>query len=158
MIEEQATVVAVDHDRVTVTSKIKSACSGCQQVDNCGSGQVAKAFPQKNLSLTLKSSLALKPGDTVVIGLQESAMLQAAWQVYIWPLIGLILASGISQWLVINAIFSHEAFALLFGGLGGVAGFLLAKRQQISSANCAKLAPKIVRLESQSITIAEIND
>ena len=59
MIEEQATVTFIDDDNVTVTSDIKSACGGCQQIDNCGSGQVAKAFPQKKLSLTLKSPLAL---------------------------------------------------------------------------------------------------
>jgi len=55
MIEEQATVVAINDNNVTVTSDIKSACSGCQQVDNCGSGQVAKAFPQKKLSMNLIS-------------------------------------------------------------------------------------------------------
>ena len=158
MIEEQATVVAIDNDNVTVTSLIKSACGGCQQVDNCGSGQVAKAFPQKKLSLTLKSSLALKLGDNVVLGLNESALLQSAWQVYLWPLLGLFLASWLGQWLVINSILPHEIFAIMLGAIGGFCGFTLAKKQQIKSTACAKLAPKIIRRENQNITITEITD
>tara|TARA_R110000737_G_scaffold298125_1_gene304962 strand:+ start:1328 stop:1804 length:477 start_codon:yes stop_codon:yes gene_type:complete len=158
MIEEQATVVAIEHDNVTVTSLIKSACGGCQQLDNCGSGQVAKAFPQKQLSLTLKSSLALEVGDNVVLGLNESALLQSAWQVYLWPLLGLLFASWFGQWLVNNGTLSHEFFAIVFGIIGGFCGFTLAKRQQIKSAACAKLAPKIMRRENQNIAITEITD
>lgn len=158
MIEEQASVVAIDKDKVTVVSAIKSACSGCQQVDNCGSGQVAKAFPQKNLSLTLTSSLPLKLGDKVVLGLNESALLQSAWQVYLWPLLGLLLASWFGQYLVNNAIFSHEILAIMLGSLGGYCGFILAKNQQLKSATCAKLAPKILRKEKQNIPFTEITD
>ena len=158
MIEEQATVVAIDEDNVTVTSTIKSACGSCQQVDNCGSGQVAKAFPQKKLSLTVKSPLALSLGDNVVLGLNESALLQSAWQVYLWPLVGLIAASWLGQWMVINNIFNHEVFAIALGVFGGYVGFSLAKKQQIKSATCAKLAPKILRKENQNIVITEITD
>ena len=158
MIEEQARVVAIDNDNITVTSNIKSACSGCQQVDNCGSGQVAKAFPQKKLSLTLTSSLPLKLGDNVVLGLNESALLQSAWQVYLWPLMGLLLASWLGQWLVNNDVFAYELLAIALGVFGGFFGFMLAKRQQINSATCAKLAPKILRRENQNISITEITD
>jgi sigma-E factor negative regulatory protein RseC len=158
MIEEQATVVSIDDDNITVTSNIKSACGGCQQVDNCGSGQVAKAFPQKKLSLTLKSSLVLELGDNVVLGLNESALLHSAWQVYLWPLIGLLLASWAGEWLVINGILGHEIFAIVLGVIGGFLGFSLAKRQQLSSAACAKLAPKILRRESENIPITQISD
>jgi sigma-E factor negative regulatory protein RseC len=158
MIEEQATVVAIEDDHVTVTSTIKSACGSCQQVDNCGSGQVAKAFPQKKLTLTVQSSMALELGDNVVLGLNESALLQSAWQVYLWPLLGLLLASWFGQWLVLNAIVVHEVFAILFGVFGAYCGFSLAKKQQLKSATCAKLAPKILRRENQNIAITEIAD
>jgi sigma-E factor negative regulatory protein RseC len=158
MIEEQATVVGIDDDNITVTSTIKSACGSCQQLDNCGSGQVAKAFPQKKLSLTVKTSMALELGDNVILGLNENALLQSAWQVYLWPLLGLLLASWFGQWLVVNAVLPHEFFAIILGVIGGFCGFTLAKRQQIKSATCAKLAPKIIRRESQNIPITEITD
>ena len=107
---------------------------------------------------TLKSPLALELGDNVILGLNESALLQSAWQVYLWPLLGLIMASWFGQWLVINAILPHEIFAIIFGIIGGFSGFLLAKKQQIKIAMCEKLAPKILRREFQNIAITEITD
>jgi sigma-E factor negative regulatory protein RseC len=158
MIEERAIVVAIEKDNITVTSELKSACSGCQQVDNCGSGQVAKAFPQKQLSLTVKSTLPLQLGDKVIIGLNESALLSSAWQVYLWPLFGLLAAAWFGQWLVNGNILGHEIFAIFFAIIGGYAGFLLAKKQQSKLESCAELAPKIIRRPNQNITITEITD
>ena len=158
MIEESATVVAIENDNVTVTSELKSACSGCQQVDNCGSGQIAKAFPQKQLTLTVKSTLPLNIDDKVVLGLNESALLSSAWQVYLWPLLGLLIASWSGQWLVNSGFFPHEFFAIIFGFCGGYAGFLLAKQQQSKLHKCAELAPKIIRSQNQNIVITEITD
>lgn len=158
MIEETATVVAIAADNVTVTSELKSACSGCQQVDNCGSGQVAKAFPQKQLTLTVKSNLPVKLGDKIVLGLNESALLSSAWQVYLWPLLGLIFASWIGQSLLNQAIIIHEVIVILLAFIGGFVGFLLAKIQQDKRENCAILAPKILRIQPQNITITEITD
>ena len=126
MIEENATVVSIDlaasetvehivSNKITVESTIKSSCSGCNQVDNCGSGQVAKAFPQPKLSLDLYTDLPVKVGDTVVIGLSDKYLLLSAWQVYLWPLLGLVVASALGQWFVENDVFGHELIAIAFG-------------------------------------------
>jgi sigma-E factor negative regulatory protein RseC len=151
MIEEKAIVVAVKDEMVTVTSEVKSACSGCQQVDNCGSGQVAKAFPQKKLSLTLLSKLSLNIGDVVVIGLNESQLLKTAWQVYLWPLIGLIFGAWLGQYFVVEGMFKHEVFAIVLSVITGYAGFYLARSQQNKNQNCAHLAPQILRVEEKNI-------
>lgn len=153
MIEEKATVVAIDRNQVTVTSDVKSACSGCQQVDSCGSGQVAKAFPQKKLSLTLITDLPVKLGDVVVIALNESQLLRAAWQVYIWPLIGLLLGAWFGEYLLSNQIIAHELIAIVIAGMSGYCGFLMAKWQQQKAQHCAHLAPQILRIEKHA-TIA----
>ena len=169
MIEENATVVAIEltadkntgltaMHKVTVESQIKSSCSGCKQVDNCGSGQVAKAFPQAKLSLELETELAVKVGDTVVLGLSDKHLLLTAWQVYLWPLLGLVIASVFGQWLVENSIFSHELFAIALGVLGGYIGFSLARHQQKRGKYCNLLIPKILRIHNSMINIVEITD
>ena len=141
MIKETATVAAINHQDITVVSELKSACSGCQQVEQCGSGQVANAFPTKKLSLTLKSELSLNIGDKVVLGLNESALLSSAWQVYFLPLLGLILAAWLGQWLVITALIP-ELIAITIAGLGAVLGFYLAKYLQAKKQ--AEIEPKIL--------------
>lgn len=169
MIEENATVVSIHPaesenadkivgNKVTVESAIKSSCSGCKQVDNCGSGQVAKAFPQPKLNLDLYTELPVKIGDTVVIGLSDKHLLLSAWQVYLWPIIGLVIASTLGQWFVENSIFNHELFAITFGVFGGYLGFCLAKHQQKRGKYCDLLIPRILRINPSAINIVEITD
>lgn len=156
-MEELAKVVHVDNHTISIMSEVKSACSGCQQVDNCGSGQVAKAFPTKKLSLTLQSDLPLKVGDTVVLGLSDDDLLQSAWQVYLFPLIGLISFAGIGQYFISNGFLPHELFGVLLSTLGGYLGYVLARNKQSSPKNKAKLTPKILRIITEKIPSIEVN-
>ncbi|XQW84306.1 SoxR reducing system RseC family protein [Thalassotalea piscium] len=157
MIEENGRVTAIDNDhQVTVVSEIKSTCSSCKQVDSCGSGQVAKAFPQKHLELKLTCHLPVRVGDDVVLGLSEKMLLSSAWRVYCWPLLGLICFSFLGQWLVEQQVFVHELLAIVFGIAGGYLGFLLAKKHQHHPKNQQALAPVIVRIAPKSIPVTQI--
>lgn len=156
MIEEQARVVAVDGSQVTVSSNIKSTCSNCEQVDNCGSGQISKAIPQKVLTVKLETNLTVNIGDNVVLGLSERQLLQAAWQVYLWPLCGLLLFSAIGQWLFQQSFFNSELYAIVLGLVGGYSGFYLAYYQQNTKQGCQKLAVSILRILPATIQITEV--
>lgn len=156
MIEEMATVVAINQDKVTLESQVKSSCSSCQQVDNCGSGQVAKAIPLKKLTLVVSSKLSLNIGDSVVLGLPEKGLLQVAAQVYLLPLTGLIAASALGQYLVSLGILPHELFAILLGITGGYSGYRLAKYRQKNSKKAKLLQPEILRRAGQTIAVTEI--
>jgi len=166
MIEENAIVtllysqsddvITPSLNTVKVESEIKSSCSGCKQVDNCGSGQVAKAFPQAKLSLDLETHLPVKVGDTVVLGLSDKHLLLSAWQVYLWPILGLIAASVLGQWFVEQQIFVHELLAVVLGFFGGYIGFLLARYQQKRGKYCQLLIPRILRIKNSPINIVEI--
>jgi len=155
VIEEIATVTAINERTVTVTSQIKSSCSGCAQVDSCGSGQIAKAIPQRQLILTLPypkeiDSNTLNVGDCIILGLPENDVLASAGQVYLLPLSGLIAFSAFGQWLLNQHFFIHELFALAFGLLGGFLGYRLAKYRQKKGRRALKLQPKILRTLSAS--------
>ena len=153
MIEELATVTIVDEDMVTVTSQIKSSCSGCAQVDTCGSGQIAKVLPKRQLTLTVYYPNNTKPtnaklavGDCVVLGLPERDVLSSAGQVYLLPLVGLVSFSAVGQWLLNNKVLGHELLALGLGVIGGYIGFKLAKFNQTQSRQAVKLQPRILRV------------
>jgi len=157
MIEELARVISVSHKNITVICDIKSACDGCKQVDSCGSGQVAKAFPQKQLSINLKTELTVKNGDMVVIGLSERCVLESAWQVYLLPILFLISFSGIGQWFVEQSVFSHEVYAIFLGMAGGYLGYRLASYLQSSKNKIDKLIPKVLRILPETIPVTEIS-
>jgi len=156
VIEQQAKVIAVEGNNVVVESMVNSTCSGCQQIDSCGSGQISKAFPQKKLSYEIVTELSVKEGDRVVIGLSEKLLLSAAWQVYLWPLIGLILASLFGQWLIELEILMHELLAVAVGVLGGYTGFFFAKKKQSQMAKCQQWAPQLVKVIQDPISVTQI--
>ncbi|MGL1959254.1 MAG: SoxR reducing system RseC family protein [Colwellia sp.] len=160
MMEELVTVVAVHNNQISVVSQIKSSCSSCSQIDTCGSGQIAKAIPHKELAFTLSYDLAIKKrlkdqtikaGDCLIIGLPEIDVLHSAWQVYLFPIFGLIGSSALSQWLLLNGFLTHEMYALLLGCFGGYLGYLFAKRQQSNTSD--QLLPKILRLIPQDLSV-----
>lgn len=146
MIEETATVNSVEDDWVEVTSEIKSTCSSCQQIDSCGSGQVAKAFPQKNLSLRLPTKdfkPSLKVGDKVIIAIPQGRLMSSLARVYGLPLLFLIMFSGIGQITIAQS--THEIFSILFGFIGGYLGFRLAKYIENQKNNQTNLAPYLLK-------------
>lgn len=155
MIKELANVVAIEAGQVTVTSQIKSSCSGCVQVDTCGSGQIAKALPQAKLTLTLPYDIkqlgkALKLGDSVILALPEKQVLSSAGQVYLFPLFGLIAFSALGQWLLKQQVLPHELIALSIGLSGGYLGYKLAKFKQKQGKHSENLQPKIISVQSST--------
>jgi sigma-E factor negative regulatory protein RseC len=164
MIEEVAHVIAVsptefDSDKqthrenaiekiyqVTLESEIKSSCGSCSQIDTCGTGQISKALPQRQTRFTLHSTIPIKVGDKVIIGLSEQALLTSAWQVYLWPVLGLILMATLSLWALENTMLSHELYSLLLGSLGAFLGHKFACYKQNKSACAEKMKPQILRI------------
>ena len=160
MIKELANVVSIGIGQVTVTSQIKSSCSGCAQVDTCGSGQVAKSLPQAKLTLTLPYDInslgrELKEGDCVVLAIPEKHVLSSAGQVYLLPLAGLISFSALGQWLYKLQILPHELIALAFGLTGGYLGYRLAKFNQKLGKQSTNLQPKIIEVLPNNKTISK---
>ncbi|WP_394172213.1 SoxR reducing system RseC family protein [Thalassotalea litorea] len=145
MIEETARVTRVEGNQVDVESVVKSGCSSCQQIDTCGSGQVAKGLGVRHMKLTLTTELELLVGDEVVIALPQSQLLSAALQVYILPLIGLIAAGAFGQFFLVQQWALHELSALALAVIGGVSGFYLARFMQQQPKRKQALEVKILR-------------
>jgi sigma-E factor negative regulatory protein RseC len=157
MIEETAQVIEKHNDVVLVKSKVKSSCSACHQSETCGSGQIAKAFPQKSLVTTAKCDIDVDVGDTVIISLPEKALLTSAWQVYCLPLLGLVLGGGVGQWFLLQQILSVELVAVLLSLIGGYVGFKLARFLQHQDKVAQSLQPVVVKVLPSTIPVTEIH-
>ncbi|QOL25584.1 SoxR reducing system RseC family protein [Thalassotalea sp. LPB0316] len=155
MIQETATVNNVGENWVEVTSEIKSTCSSCQQIDTCGSGQVAKVFPQKSLSLRLSTD-SFKPtlavGDKVVIAIPQDKLLTSLARVYGLPLAFLIAFAGFGQVLFGQTTSELLTIALAIGG--GYLGYRIAQYLENQQNHQANLAPYLVKkLPSHDIPV-----
>ena len=160
MIEEIAKVITIENNElaaadslknITVQSQVKSSCGQCHQLEHCGSGQVAKALPKRKLTLKLVTKLPVKIGDDVVLGLSEKNMLTVAWQVYLWPILGLIIGAAIGQYLVQQMQLTNELLAIFLGFSGGYTGYRLAKFWQSYNQASLNMMPKVLRIKSSSV-------
>ena len=156
MIEEQAKVIAIENGEIIVESKVKSTCSACQQVDNCGSGQVAKAIPHRKLTVKLANELNLVVGENVVLGIPENQLLKSAWQVYCLPLLGLILGAGLGQFITHQFQLTQELLSIILGAFGAYGGFKYAIFLQSQLTEQENLTPKLLRKQVETINIVEI--
>ncbi|WP_417579459.1 SoxR reducing system RseC family protein [Nitrincola sp.] len=129
MLEEVAQVSEVHPDHLVIETRRLSACQSCQSHDNCGQRKLAGLFGSKPAFLKIANpeGLSTQPGQSVVIGLHEGAILKSSLLLYLMPLLVLIGASLLASWF-----FDRELIVILAGITGLSGGFWLAR---ILSAN-----------------------
>lgn len=96
MIEETARVAHVQGRRVWISAIERSACGSCAQ-GGCSTRVLAKMLPRRDLEVD--SALPLSPGDLVVVGIDESALLKSSLMLYIFPLLSLFCGAALAQWV-----------------------------------------------------------
>jgi len=126
VIEELAKVNAVDYagGMITVEVQRQSTCGSCSVRSGCGSSVLAKALGQRRSLLRINySEQDLRIGDSVILGLSESALIKGSLAVYTIPLLLMlgfaILGDFLSrQFLFWDADNSSVVFALFGLALG----------------------------------------
>lgn len=100
----------------------KTSCNSCQARKGCGSHMLNKLGPKNAHVMQIASSKPLQPGQRIELGIKESSLLGSALLVYMTPLFGLFLVSGLFQ-----ALFSSDLAAACGALLGGI-GVLLSPK------------------------------
>lgn len=117
-MKEIAEVVAVDGRRITLSTQLKTACSGCQQNTICGAGILSKMFADRNARFTVDSDLRLQIGDRVEITMDEADFTRYALLLYGLPIIGLFVAAMLLTHL--SALPEGIIILLSFGAFGAI--------------------------------------
>jgi sigma-E factor negative regulatory protein RseC len=98
MLEESAIVVKIEHGQVWVVGMQNNACAGCAQKMSCSSTALASILKKK--PVPVDSELTLQIGDTVIVAIDESVLLRAAFSLYLLPLIALFIGAGVADSVV----------------------------------------------------------
>lgn len=120
MLEQQATVTRIEGEQVYIKSLQTSACSSCSSQESCGTSVYAKFLPEREMMLT--SSLDLKAGDTVIVGIEETHLVKASLFAYLLPLVIMLLIVGFYD--------GSELSTTLVAGAGLAAGLWLVHKLQ----------------------------
>ncbi|ESQ10219.1 MAG TPA: Fis family transcriptional regulator [Chromatiaceae bacterium] len=95
MIEQEASVIAVADGSALVDVQRQSSCSACDAGAHCGTSVLAKLFGNGNATrVRILDHIGLTPGERVVIGIRNRALVRASLTAYLLPLLTLIAAAG----------------------------------------------------------------
>lgn len=138
MITEQAVVTACSDGKVEVSLQRASACGHCELSRGCGTGAIGRLLGNRRRPLVIDTDQPLKPGDHVLLGLSESALVRASLLVYGLPLVAMIAAG-----LFAAALGLAEAWIALISVAGFFAGFKYASRRS-RKLEASPLTPHIL--------------
>ena len=94
MLTEPAIVTRCGDNLIEVELQRQSACGGCELAKGCGTGALGRLLGHRSKPLVIESAQSLMPGDRVMLGLSEAALVKASLLVYGLPILGM-LAGGL---------------------------------------------------------------
>lgn len=151
MIEETAIVVDINDDGVWVETQRKSACSSCSVNKGCGTSALSKVVGNRSNRVRVISPVDVSIGESVVIGIKESALVRGSFAVYMIPLILMFWLALLGEWLAQQYLWSEGLTSMLGGLLGLVLGFLWLKRYSRKIRNDDRFQPVILHKQNEVV-------
>ncbi|MDJ0806006.1 MAG: SoxR reducing system RseC family protein [Gammaproteobacteria bacterium] len=146
MIEESARVIAAEGDFALVETQASAACGACSSAGTCSTSVISGLFKRRHNRLRVLNPIDARPGQQVVIGLQEQALVNASLLAYLLPLICMLLLAVTGQQLAEYWQWSKAELSSIAGGLLGlIIGLGLLRRFTLHSQKNPGFQPVILR-------------
>ncbi len=149
MIEERAVILSLQSEptqtETTATLEIerKTACGLCGQTRGCGNSIWGKLFGHQTTAFKAHNRINAKVGDSVIVGINEKALLKSALLLYILPLVTLFIGA-----ILASQLWHSDGSAMLGAVTGLVLGLLWVKGHTMSNRYFSLQQPVILRLAS----------
>lgn len=160
MIEERAVILSLEANAsapdtpnmAVLEIERKTACGLCGQTGGCGNSLWGKLFAHRSTAFKANNHINASVGQSVIVGIDEQALLWSALLLYILPLVTMMIASIlVMQVNDSNGVVMLAALAGLIVGLLWVKGFTASQRYFVMQQ------PIILRLASDDRTITFAN-
>ncbi len=159
MIEERAVILSLESETFSLNSSAanstatleierKIACGLCGQTRGCGNSIWGKLFAHQSTAFKAQNRINAKVGDSVIVGINESALLKSALLLYILPLATMLIGA-----ILATQIHDTNSYAMLGAMVGLVLGFVWVKGHTMSSSYFKLQQPVILRLATQETVV-----
>ncbi len=158
MIEENALILSCEGDYASIETRPQGACGSCSSSEVCGTSVFAKAFGNRRTVMRVPNSIQAKPGDQVIIGLQDSALTKVSMVFYMVPIISMILCAIFGQGMAsMFGYVSHDKFAIIGGVFGFIAGLGLVRIFSGKIQKDSRYQPVMLRFAASEKVTFDIN-
>jgi len=157
MIETQGVVVRLESPFAYVEVQKQSACGACSAGgESCGTSTLTRFFAKRQPCYRVRNGVEARVGDSVLIGVEESALLRGSLAVYLSPLVFVVAGAVGAGWLA-PAPTSSELYSIVGAAAGLAVGFVWLRIYSRLIAANSRLQPVILRKLSMDrvINIAE---
>lgn len=141
MVEGIAQVVKIEGKTAWLVPEQGSSCGSCASAAACGSkgvGTTASRLDNRRFRMDNNANLAV--GERVVFGIRDNVLLKASIAAYVIPLVTLVLAGSLAQWMFGSDLITMAA---LFVGL--VIGLGISRLEASRLHSKGDLAPLFLR-------------
>jgi sigma-E factor negative regulatory protein RseC len=112
VIEESGRVVATDGDKAWVETSRRSNCGSCE-AKGCGTGALSQVLGRKTQQLKVINTIGAQPGDRVILGISESALIKGSLAVYLVPLLALLAGGMFGELMAAQLLLPGEGPVIL---------------------------------------------
>ncbi len=160
MIEQYAIILATESQTepktdsppmATIEVVRKTACGLCGQTSGCGNAFWGKLFAHKASSFKAQNHINATVGQSVIVGIDETAVMKSALILYLVPLATMLLGA-----ILAAQIIDTDLTAMLGASVGLVLGYFWVKGHITGNAYYHKHKPKILRLDTANSNVDTI--
>ncbi|MBI5450638.1 MAG: SoxR reducing system RseC family protein [Gammaproteobacteria bacterium] len=120
MVEEQATIIDIEDGYAWVQTRRVSACTACSANKGCGTGTIARIFPERVARMQVLNPLQAGIGSEVVVGLDEQMLIRGSLAAYGVPLLAMLASGMVGHQLALSRFPGHEEPASIIAALAGL--------------------------------------
>jgi sigma-E factor negative regulatory protein RseC len=148
MIEQQAVILSVDDQKdnpqvsiATLEIERKTACGLCGKTRGCGNAIWGKLFAHQSSAFKAQNIINARVGQSVVVGINEKALLKSALLLYLLPLATMLIAA-----IVAMQVNNTDISAMVGALIGLFLGWVWVKGYTTSNQYFLFQQPVILRL------------
>ena len=148
MIEERAVILSIESQPenpqisiATLEIERKTACGLCGKTRGCGNAIWGKLFAHQSTAFKAKNLINAHVGQSVIVGINEQALLKSALLLYLLPLATMLVAAFIAM-----KVNSSDLSTIIGAVIGLLGGFLWVKGYTTSNQYFLFQQPVILRL------------
>lgn len=144
MTETLGVVIRAEGEFALVESEAGTGCGRCDSVNGCASASLGKLFCSTPRRFRLPNHVGARPGERVVLGVEDGAVARSAGAAYGLPLVLLVAGAAVGAGLG-DAPGTRDLYALAGATAGLLAG--LAGGRRINARTCVdpRFLPRILR-------------